>query len=99
MVPSDSDILKGYKFAPVEYVVIELPERAQRVADVAFWGLIPSQVKDPNTSPKPIKARAETVEQKPTFRSVRPVRARPHAIPLLSELNLSRNCAMTRSSS
>ena len=69
MVPPGFDIVKGYNWAPGQYVVIVRPEKGQRVADVAFWGLIPSWVKDPNTSPKPINARAETLEEKPTFRT------------------------------
>jgi putative SOS response-associated peptidase YedK len=69
MVPPGFDIVKGYNVAPGQYIVIVRPEKGQRVADVAFWGLIPGWVKDPNTAPKPINARAETLAEKPTFRS------------------------------
>jgi len=69
MIPFGFDIVQGYNIAPGRYVVIVRPERGQRVADVAYWGLIPGWVKDPNTSPKPINARAETLEEKPTFRT------------------------------
>jgi len=48
MVPPGFDIVKGYNWAPGQYVVIVRPEKGQRVADVALWGLIPSWVKDPN---------------------------------------------------
>jgi putative SOS response-associated peptidase YedK len=69
MVPPGFNIVKGYNIAPGQHIVIVRPERGQRVADLAYWGLIPSWVKDPNTSPKPINARAETLEDKPTFRT------------------------------
>ena len=69
MIPPGFHIVKGYNIAPGQHIVIVRPERGQRMADVAFWGLIPSWVKDPNTSPKPINARAETLEEKPTFRT------------------------------
>jgi putative SOS response-associated peptidase YedK len=69
MVPPGFDILKGYNIAPGQHVVIVRPERGRLVADVAFWGLIPGWVKDPNLSPKPINARAETLDEKPTFRT------------------------------
>lgn len=68
LVPPGFTIVKGYNIAPGQHIVIVRPERDQLVADVAFWGLIPGWVKDPNTSPKPINARAETLEEKPTFR-------------------------------
>ena len=69
MIPPGFDIVKGYNIAPGQYIVIVRPEKGQRVADVAFWGLIPSWTNDPNTCPKPINARAETLIEKPTFRS------------------------------
>lgn len=68
MVPPGFTIRNGYNIAPGQYIVIVRPERDQRVADVAFWGLIPGWVKDPNAFSKPINARAETLEEKPTFR-------------------------------
>jgi putative SOS response-associated peptidase YedK len=69
LVPPGFDIVKGYNIAPGQHIVIVRPERDQRVADLAFWGLIPGWTKDPNNSPKPINARAETLEEKPTFRT------------------------------
>jgi putative SOS response-associated peptidase YedK len=68
MVPPGFTIKSGHNLGPGQYIVIVRPERGQRVADVAFWGLIPGWVKDPNTFSKPINARAETVEEKPSFR-------------------------------
>ena len=69
MIPYGYDILKGYNIAPGQYIVIVRPEKGERVADMAFWGLIPGWVKDPNEFSKPINARAETLEQKPSFRT------------------------------
>jgi len=69
LVPPGFAIKDGYNIAPGHYIVIVRPEHGKRVADVAFWGLIPSWVEDPNTAPKPINARAETLEEKSTFRT------------------------------
>ncbi len=69
LVPPGFTIVKGYNIAPGQHIVIVRPERDRLVADIAHWGLIPGWVKDPNTSPKPINARAETLEEKPTFRT------------------------------
>ena len=69
MVPPGFEMVKGYNIAPGQYVVVVRPEKGQRVADIAFWGLIPGWVKDPNVFSKPINARAETLEEKPSFRT------------------------------
>ena len=69
LVPPGFVIRDGYNIAPGQYIVIVRPEGAQRLADLAFWGLIPAWVKDPNEFSKPINARAETLTEKPTFRS------------------------------
>lgn len=69
MVPPGFTIRSGYNIAPGQYIIIVRPERGQRVADLAYWGLIPGWVKDPNVITKPINARAETLEEKSTFRT------------------------------
>lgn len=69
LVPPGFTIKSGHNLGPGQYIVIVRPERGQRVADVAHWGLIPGWVKDPNAFSKPINARAETVEDKPSFRT------------------------------
>jgi len=69
MVPYGFHIQKGYNIAPGQYIVIVRPEKGHLVPDVAFWGLIPGWVKDPNVFSKPINARAETLEEKPSFRT------------------------------
>ncbi|WP_243320435.1 SOS response-associated peptidase [Geothrix sp. SG200] len=69
MVPPGFTIKRGYNIAPGQYIVIVRPERDQRVADVAYWGLIPAWVEDPKESRKPFNARAETLTELPTFRN------------------------------
>lgn len=69
LVPPGFVIRDGYNIAPGQYIIIVRPEAGTRHADVAFWGLIPSWVKDPNAFSKPINARAETLSEKPTFRT------------------------------
>ena len=68
LVPPGFRIVKGYNIAPGQHIVIVRPEGGRRVADVAHWGLIPGWVKDPNTCPKPINARAESLPDRPMFR-------------------------------
>lgn len=69
MVPPGFTIVNGYNIAPGQHIVIVRPENGQRVGDLAHWGLIPGWVKDPNEFSKPINARAETLTEKPTFRT------------------------------
>ena len=69
LVPPGFVIRDGYNIAPGQYIVIVRPEGGRRLADVAFWGLIPPWVKDPSEFSKPINARAETLTEKPTFRT------------------------------
>jgi len=69
LVPPGFAIRDGYNIAPGQYIVIVRPEGGRRLADVAFWGLIPAWVKDPNAFSKPTNARSETLTEKPTFRT------------------------------
>ena len=48
LVPPGFTIKSGHNLGPGQYIVIVRPERGQRVADLAHWGLIPGWVKDPN---------------------------------------------------
>jgi putative SOS response-associated peptidase YedK len=60
-----------YNIAPTQMVatVIQNPESEKREFKQLHWGLIPSWAKDPKMGVKLINARAETVAQKPAFRS------------------------------
>jgi putative SOS response-associated peptidase YedK len=69
LVPPGFAIRDGYNIGPGQYIVIVRPEGGHRVADVAYWGLIPSWVEDPKTFSKPFNARAETLTERPTFRA------------------------------
>lgn len=62
-----------YNVAPTKpvYVVLNREEQSgpRRELVVARWGLIPSWAKDPSIGSRLINARAETVAEKPSFRS------------------------------
>jgi putative SOS response-associated peptidase YedK len=64
------DITPRYNIAPSTKILIvrQEPERG-RVADLYRWGLIPGWAKDPAIGNKLANARAETVAEKPSFRS------------------------------
>jgi putative SOS response-associated peptidase YedK len=58
---------RRYNIAPGQWVIVVRPEKGARVPDLAQWGLVPSWAKDPAAGPRPINARAEGLETKPTF--------------------------------
>jgi len=60
-----------YNIAPTQLVptVLQNPEQRQRQLQMLRWGLIPSWAKDPAMGARLINARAETVTEKPSFRS------------------------------
>jgi putative SOS response-associated peptidase YedK len=60
-----------YNIAPTQSVstVLQTPEHSERQFRQLHWGLIPSWAKDPKMGAKMINARAETVAEKPAFRS------------------------------
>ena len=62
-----------YNVAPTKQVYVVLNREQQsgprRELVVARWGLIPSWAKDPSIGSRLINARAETVAEKPSFRS------------------------------
>ncbi len=60
-----------YNIAPTQSVatVLQIPEQQDRQFKMLHWGLIPSWAKDPKMGAKLINARAETVAEKPAFRS------------------------------
>ncbi|MDZ8055827.1 MAG: SOS response-associated peptidase [Aulosira sp. ZfuVER01] len=65
------DLAAQYNIAPTQMVatVIHKPESHKREFQQLRWGLIPSWAKDPGIGAKLINARAETVAEKPSFRS------------------------------
>jgi putative SOS response-associated peptidase YedK len=59
----------SYNVAPTQEVAAVVEEDEQRKLGVFRWGLIPSWAKDPSIGNRMINARAETVSEKPSFRS------------------------------
>ena len=57
-----------YNIAPTQPILV-LPNDGMDKADFFVWGLIPSWAKDPAIGSRMINARAETLAEKPAFRS------------------------------
>jgi putative SOS response-associated peptidase YedK len=57
-----------FNIAPTQPVLV-IPNDDQNTADFFVWGLIPMWAKDPSIGNRMINARAETLEEKPAFRS------------------------------
>lgn len=55
--------------APTQMSPVVLVDQGQRVLRSMKWGLIPSWAKDPKIGSKCFNARAETIEEKPAFRT------------------------------
>ncbi len=69
-VESD-DLPPRYNIAPSQSVaaIVRLPDTSKPQLQMLQWGLIPAWAKDPKIGYKLINARAETVSEKPSFRS------------------------------
>ena len=59
---------RRYNIAPGQWVIVVRPEAGERVPSLAQWGLVPTWSKDPQAGPRPINARAEGIDTKPSFR-------------------------------
>jgi len=57
-----------YNIAPSQ-PILALPNEGTNRAEFFVWGLIPSWAKDPSIGSRMINARAETLAEKPAFRS------------------------------
>jgi putative SOS response-associated peptidase YedK len=57
-----------YNIAPTQ-PILAIPNDGAHTADFFVWGLIPSWAKDPSIGSRLINARAETLAEKPAFRS------------------------------
>lgn len=60
---------KRYNIAPSQAVPIVIAGKRKREIHTMRWGLIPSWSKDPALGNRLINARAETVHEKPSFKS------------------------------
>jgi len=57
-----------FNIAPTQPVAV-VPNDGRNKLDFFVWGLIPSWAKDPNIGSRLINARAETLHEKPSFRT------------------------------
>lgn len=60
-----------YNIAPGQHVAVVRPSSEEDGRELSFlrWGLVPSWAKDPSVGNRLINARAETVAEKPAFRT------------------------------
>jgi len=61
--------MERYNIAPTQSLPVVVSPDGNRVMESMRWGLIPSWVKDPETQSLLINSRAETIQEKPSFRS------------------------------
>ncbi|GIV95908.1 MAG: DUF159 family protein [Herpetosiphonaceae bacterium] len=66
-LPSEMLLQPRYNAAPLQMLPVVLQDDGRRVA-LFRWGLMPRWAKDPSIANKLINARAETLEEKPSFR-------------------------------
>lgn len=63
-----SQVAARYNIAPTQ-PILALANDGMKKADFFVWGLIPSWAKDPSIGSRMINARAESLAEKPSFRS------------------------------
>ena len=66
--PPPTQLAPRYNIAPTQAVAI-IANNSDRKLELFQWGLIPSWAKDPKIGSKMINARAETLAEKPSFRT------------------------------
>jgi putative SOS response-associated peptidase YedK len=66
--PPPADLAPRYNIAPSQAVAV-VANAPERKLELFQWGLIPSWAKDPKIGNKLINARAETLAEKPAFRT------------------------------
>ena len=59
----------SYNIAPTQEVLTVTNDGAENRAELMRWGLVPSWAKDPKIGNRMINARAETLAEKPSFRT------------------------------
>src|SRR6185369_4353780 len=62
-------LLPAFNIKPTQAVVVLIDDQGERVIETMRWGLIPAWAIDPKIGGKMFSARAETVAEKPSFRS------------------------------
>ena len=69
-VTASIEVQPRYNIAPTQYIAaIRDDSNKQRELVMLRWGLVPSWAKDPSIGNRMINARAETVAEKPSYRS------------------------------
>ena len=64
-----ANLAPRYNIAPTQPVAVIANHAAARRVELFQWGLIPSWAKDPSIGSRMINARAETLAEKPSFRT------------------------------
>ncbi len=69
-LPRPPRLQPGYNICPAQKIlcIVQLEDKSLKAVNL-FWGLVPSWAKDDKNSHHLINARAETVREKPSFRS------------------------------
>jgi putative SOS response-associated peptidase YedK len=68
-VPGAPAIEPRYNIAPTQYVAVVRETGAPREVAMLYWGLVPGWAKEKSIGARMINARAETLAEKPSFRS------------------------------
>ena len=63
-----SEFQPDWNISPGQYIPAVIHREGQNELVSFLWGLIPSWAKDPSIGHKMINARAETIQEKPSFR-------------------------------
>lgn len=66
---ADERIVPNFNIAPSQHTPVVIVENGQRKIKLMQWGLIPRWAKGKAIGQKTINARAETLKEKPSFRS------------------------------
>lgn len=64
-----TDCKTGWNISPGQQISAVIQQNGQNIIESFLWGLIPPWAKDPSIGNKLINARAETIGEKPSFRS------------------------------
>ncbi len=68
--PPPTNFAPNYNIAPTQQVPVCRQNGDVRSLDLLHWGLVPHWAKDRKSAAKMINARAETLEEKPSFRGL-----------------------------
>lgn len=66
---TSADFQTNWNITPGQYIPAVIQRSGQNILEFFLWGLIPFWAKDPAIGKKLINARAETIGEKPSFRT------------------------------